>query len=156
MKVEPMFLLGVKCVKGSFHCVHLNEVKTILTYYAIIPAHIHTSTQYAHIMRNALQIIHWLKNRNTEWITVKVKKMVVTCLNGSIQQYQKLFTQLLKRFNLLTYSNVNEFHAQARRRVWVCACAHSIRSSLLVLSSCMPLTHTLFFIHHPSSPFTST
>lgn len=61
------------------------------------------------------------------------------------QQYQKLFTQLLKRFNLLTYSNVNEFHALARRR--------SLDSIVFACSLVMHAIDT-YPIFHPSSIIT--
>lgn len=106
--------------KGPFSlCVFEWSQDCVLTYYAITTAHIHRAELSIERTTN-----HTIEERiNTMWITVNVKKMAVTCLSMVEfctqwytalsmleQQYQKLFTQLLKRFNLLTYSNVNEFH----------------------------------------------
>lgn len=70
------------------------------------------------------------------------------------QQYQKLFTQLLKRFNLLTYSNVNEFHSQAKRRVCVRSAPLTRFDSIVFACSLVMHAIDTYPIFHPSSIIT--
>lgn len=114
----------------------------------IIRLNYYSTKAYKYTCRKRENHRHWKENGCDvrEWLN-----FVHNIRHHRFQQYRKLFTTVEEWFNLLTCLKCKSILCVC---VLVCVCAYSIRSSLVVLSSCMLLTDTPFFIHHPSSPFT--